>query len=147
MSATIAAPPAPEVTEAGDKKKKLMALVLVVAVAAAAGWYFFLRPAAPEKPEAPKAGVVVSLEPVTINLASGHYLKLGLSLQQTADVAEESNGSKALDTAIELLSGRSIDELADKDKREKLKKVLIKEIAEAYEHEVYTVYFTEFVWQ
>jgi flagellar FliL protein len=148
MSTTIAAPTGSEVDAApGGKRKKLVALVLVVAIAAGAGWYFFLRPSGPTKPEAPKPGVVVTMEPVTINLSSGHYLKLGLSLQQTADAHEEANGSKALDVAIELFSGRSISELADREKRERLKASLIKDVAEAYEHEVYTVYFTEFVWQ
>lgn len=129
------------------KKKKLIVMLLVVAVAAGAGWWFFLKPKGPAGPEKPKPGVVVTLEPITINLASGHYLKLGLSLQQSAKAHEEAEGSKALDLAIELFSGRSINDLADKEKREHLKTDLIKEVAEAYEDEVYTIYFTEFVWQ
>jgi flagellar FliL protein len=149
MAATMVAPPSLEAAEGGGKRKKLVAmiLVLVVAAVAAGGWYFFLRPEGPKKPEAPKPGAVVTLEPVTINLTGSHYLKLGLSLQQTVEAKEEANGSEALDLAIDLFSGRSIDELASKDRRERLKTTLSKQIAEAYEHEVYTVYFTEFVWQ
>lgn len=135
-------------TTGSGKKKKLLLMLLVVAVAAGAGWWFFLKPSGgPKAPEEPKPGVVVTLEPITINLASGHYLKLGLSLQQSADAHEEADGAKALDVAIELFSGRSINDLADREKREHLKTDLIKEVAEAYEDEVYTIYFTEFVWQ
>jgi flagellar FliL protein len=146
-AATIAAPPGAEVTTGGGKKKKLIVILLVVAIAAGAGWWFFLKPSGPKQPEKPKPGVIVTLEPVTINLASGHYLKVGLSLQQSAKAKEEADGAKALDLAIELFSGRSINDLADREKRESLKKGLIKEIAEAYEDEVYTLYFNEFVWQ
>src|SRR3712207_3018556 len=53
------------------------------------------------EPGRPEPGVVVVLDPVTINLADGHYLKLAMTLQATADVAEEPDGSKALDIAID----------------------------------------------
>ena len=44
----------------------------------------------------PKPGEVVTLEPIQINLAAGHYLRIGIALQLTAK-AHEADGSKALD--------------------------------------------------
>src|SRR3712207_7034181 len=58
-------------------------------------------------------------DPITINLAGGHFLKLGLSLQATADAGEELSGAKALDAAIDLFSGRTIEDLAKRDGRER----------------------------
>jgi flagellar FliL protein len=84
---------------------------------------------------------------VTINLASGHYLKLGMTLQATAAVAEAVDGSKALDAAIDLYSGMPIDEISSSDGREKSKDELIEKVKEAYEDEIYDIYYTTFVYQ
>jgi flagellar FliL protein len=132
----------------GGKKKILMAAPVVVLLAGLA--FFFLKPkeaaAVEEKPK-PVAGPVVELEPITVNLSGAHYLKLGLALQPTAAAGEEVAGAKALDLAIGLFSGRTIAELSGKEGREKAKAQLVKEVAEAYEDEVYDVYFTTFVMQ
>lgn len=147
MAATTAAPPGPETKTKGGKKKKIILLLPVLLVIAGAVWFFVLRDTGPSKPEAPKPGAITTLEPITVNLTTGHYLKLGLSLQQSAKVSEKVDGAKALDLSIELFGGRSIDDLADKEKREKLKATLVKEISAAYEDEVYDIYFSQFVWQ
>ena len=72
-----AAPPEPEVRATGGRKKMVLILV-VVAVAAAAGWWFLLRPTAPAEPV---PGEVMTLEPIQVNLADGHYLRVGIALQ------------------------------------------------------------------
>lgn len=93
------------------------------------------------------AGVVVELNPITINLADGHFLKLGIALQADVKAGEEVTGAKALDLAIAQLSGKTVTELSTKDGREKAKEHLVEAVTEAYEKEVYDVYFTEFVYQ
>lgn len=90
-------------------------------------------------------GAVVEVEPVTINLAGGHYLKVGLALQATADAGEEVPPGKAADALISLYSGRTVDELATEEGREATKKELLKLIKKSYEKKVYEVYFTTFV--
>ena len=55
--------------------------------------------------------------------------------------------SKALDAAIELFSGKTIEDLTNLKEREKLKKELTKELEHLYEDEVMGVYFTQFVMQ
>jgi flagellar FliL protein len=150
MATTTAAPPTTD--EAGQAKgggrKKMMVLALVAVVAAAAVYMLVLKPKdKPAAPPKPTPGAVVKLDPITINLAAGHFLKLGLSLQATADAGEEVAGAKALDAAIDLFSGRTVESLAKRDGREKAKAALIKEISERYENKVYDIYFTDFVMQ
>jgi flagellar FliL protein len=127
-------------------KKKLLIVVLVGGLLiAAGGWFFVLAPASATS--APKPGAVVALEPIQVNLAGGHYLKLGLALQITADTKTPPDGSKALDTAIALFSGRSMAELVRPGQRARLKKRLTKNLKHRYDGEVMAVYFTDFVTQ
>lgn len=125
------------------KKRLLMVLVLVIAVIGA-GYWSLLRET-PEK--APVPGEVMALEPIQVNLAAGHYLKVGVALQLTDAVADEPDGSKALDRLIALFSGRPLSQLNRAERRGELKKELQKELVEEYEGDVMAVYFTNFVTQ
>jgi flagellar FliL protein len=150
MATTTAAPPATD--EAGQAegggRKKMIIIAVVAVVAAAAVYLLVLKPKdAAAGPPKPTPGAVVKLDPITVNLAAGHFLKLGLSLQASADAGEDVSGAKALDAAIELFSGRTVESLAKSDGREKAKAALIKEVADRYENKVYDIYFTDFVMQ
>jgi flagellar FliL protein len=148
-----------ESAEAKGGKKKLIIIIVpvVLLLVGAAVWFFVLRGggaataeaagATPEPTVTHEPGAVVTLEPITINLAGGHYLKLGLSLQQPAGAAHEADGAQALDIAIAVLSGKSIDELATVEGRAHAKEELLTQIEEAYHHDVYDIYFTAFVMQ
>jgi flagellar protein FliL len=111
------------------------------------------RGGAPAAVPPPEPGTVLSLDPVTLNLADGRYLKLGMALQFTVEgsITGEGtpalDGSKALDLAISQLSDRPIIELNSGPAREKAKKELVKAIEKAYDDTVMDVYFTEFVMQ
>lgn len=91
------------------------------------------------------AGEMVAVEAVTINLAAGHYLKVGLAMQATADAGEEVTAGKAIDAMITQFSGKTVDELATAEGREESKKELLKVIKKAYEKKVYEIYYTSFV--
>lgn len=117
----------------GGKKKKIIIAAPVVLVLAAAGWFFFLRgDGAPEKLPPPVAGTVVQLDPITINLAGGHFLKLGMALQAIEGAHSEPNGAKALDLAITQFSGKTIEELSSSGGRVKAKAELTARIKLAY---------------
>jgi flagellar FliL protein len=132
----------------GAKSKKKLLVVFALVLALGAGGYVFLGKGGGDKAEAaPKPGAVVPLEAIHLNLAGGHYLKLGLALQATADAHEAPDGSKALDIAIDLLSNRPLAELNDATAREEVKAELVHKVTKAYDHEVMDVYFTEFVTQ
>ena len=110
-------------------------------------------------PEESGHGPVQELEPITLNLADGRFLKVGIALQtaeaggESEEGGEELPGAKALDIAIDLLGSHTMDELASPKEREVVKKELSKRVAEAYadpvtaEPMVTKVYFTEFVMQ
>ncbi|HEU5038090.1 MAG TPA: flagellar basal body-associated FliL family protein [Nocardioides sp.] len=124
-------------------RKKLLVLVVAVLVVAAACWWFLLRPSAPEEP---KPGAMLPLESTQINLAGGHYLKIGIALQLVEGAAEV-DGSKALDATIELFSGRDVADISKAQTRKTLKRKLGSELEERYDGDVMGVYFTEFVTQ
>lgn len=126
------------------KGKRLVLLlgVLLLVVGAASYLQFGTSDAAQVKP-----GAVVKLDPIYLNLSDGHYLKLGLALQQTAAVSADVDGSKALDTAIELFSRTSMAQLGTATERDSVKRELIAQITHAYDGQVMTVYYTEFVMQ
>jgi len=137
---------------APKKSKKLLVILLGLLFllgGGGAGAYFMLGGGGEEAQAEPKPepGVVVPLDAVTINLADGHYLKIKIALQATAEVAEEPDGSKALDRTIAYFSDRKIAELSSAEGRAKAKKELVHEVGEAYEGEIMDIYFTEFVMQ
>ena len=80
-------------------------------------------------------GPVQNLEPITLNLADGHFLKVGLALQlaevegAATATGEELPPAKALDIAITLLGSHTMDELASPKERELVKKELSNRVA------------------
>jgi flagellar protein FliL len=122
--------------EEGKKggKGKIMMLLPTILLLAAAGWYFFLRSDGPAEVvlPTPTAGSIKALDPITVNLAGGHFLKLGMAVQFDASAGEETDGSKALDLAITEFSGRTIDELATTTGRDKAKEELVARLKLAY---------------
>ncbi|WP_148615856.1 flagellar basal body-associated FliL family protein [Nocardioides rubriscoriae] len=144
---TMTADPKAKATDDEKKpgSKKKLIIVVVALLAVAGGVYnFVLRDKGPVEPQ---AGEVLVIEPIQLNLQGGHYLRVGLALQLTTTAEKPTDGSKALDATISLLSGRSVEELGVAKERDKLKTELEKELEEAYEGTVMGVYFTEFVTQ
>ena len=147
MTVTAVPTTAPDQAEGAEDKPKrsrtMLVMILVVVLVLGGGGYWFTRP----KPKAaPKPGEVVKLDPIQVNLAASHYLRLGLALQ-LVEGAHEADGSKALDAAIAEFSGVDMAEVNDPAKREVLKEQLEKELDHRYHGEVMGVYFTEFVTQ
>jgi len=163
-----------EATEGDDEKKgplggklKLVAMILpAILLIAGAAYFFLLKPSAStplsaaaiasasaseaavlkdDKGVAYVAGALVVVDSITVNLANGHYLQVSLALQATAAAGTELTGSKAMDATITEFSGKTVAELATKTGREAARKELTKAIKEAYEGEVYEVFFTTFV--
>lgn len=119
-------------------------LLLVSAIAAAASYWLIFRPARDLSPE---PGEVLIVGPLQVNLADGHYLRIALALQMTTEVADEVDGSKALDATISLYSGKPLSAVSQPKQRAELKNELTTAILELYAGELMDVYFTEFVTQ
>lgn len=143
MSTVAPAPAAEEPEERPSGRRRVVVVLLVVALGAAAAWWFLLRPSGDAEPT---PGEVVKLEPLQVNLAGGHYLRLGIALQLT-EGAHEAEGSKALDAAIDVFSGLPVGEVNRPEGREELRHELDEELHERYHGEVMGVYFTEYVTQ
>jgi flagellar FliL protein len=103
-------------------------------------------------------GPVVKLDPITLNMSDGRFLRVGLGFQlttkapvvagakpDTTDAAGEY--ARALDLAISVLGGRNYQELVSPTGRDAAKKELIDKLKHAYEGQIDDVYFTEFVLQ
>ena len=142
-----------EATEAAKPrftKKKIMLLAAVavaLTVAGVAGKTMLMGPT--EEPK-PVPGGVIAMDSVTVNLAGGHYLKMKMALQATADAGGEEGGpegSKALDMAISHYSNMQMAELSSVSGRAKAKADLLTDVKEAYENKIMDIYFTEFVMQ
>jgi len=148
---------AEETEEKGGGKKKLVLLLAVVVLAAAGAAYFFLFAGSGEAEAAaePEHGGYVALEPIAVNLAGGGYLKIGITLEITAEAGGGGHGGAAVDGAKaydEIISTFSQAKPADvTGARDALKEALEKKIIEAYtEHDVPMVmgiYYTEYVTQ
>lgn len=151
-----ATPPAEE--EAAPKSRKKLIIIVLAAVLVLGGgaaWYFLMGPghaaegeAAHAEPE-PEPGAVLTVEPISVNLAAGHYLRIGLGLQMTADAGGhgEPDPSKAVDLLIAKFSGRDMAAVSDPATRDALKAELLVEIEEAYHGEVMDLYLTNYVTQ
>lgn len=129
--------------EKGGKKKLIMILVGVLALGGG-GYVMFLKPKGPPGP--PVAGDVVKIDPIQINLADDHYLRISPALQLVKGV-KEADTTKAADATITVFSGLPMSEVNDPKHREMLRKELLKVLKERYEGEVMGVYFTELVTQ
>lgn len=131
------------------KRKLVLALLVVVVVGAAAAWFFLFRGngSAAAEPKKPEKGAVLVVDPVSINLAEGRYLKFGFALQLTKKVKEQPDPSQALAIAIDQFSGQSMEKLSKPEERRKAVETFTKAVEKAYEGEVMDLYPTTLVMQ
>jgi flagellar protein FliL len=109
-------------------------------------------------------GPIVTLESITLNLADGHLLKLGMALQISAEWLHEHGAAggghgggeetdpalqypQAFDYAISIFSQEDMPHLMDPAGREAARTELEVHLEEVFHGQVEGVYFTEFVMQ
>lgn len=111
----------------------------------------------------PEVSTIVDLEPINVNLADGHYLRVAISIGMGADEhAAESGGggghgaettatteptAPAADLVLSTFSGRTMEELSTLEGRISAREALHEGLKEFYGEGVITVFFTEFVMQ
>lgn len=101
-----------------------------------------------EVTEAPtELGTLVQLESVTLNLAEGRFLKLGVAIELGPDVVQEPPTAPIYDEVIELFSPLTFEQLSDGGVRERTKGELLAALAEVFGEQIVDVYYTEFVMQ
>src|SRR5207249_2574976 len=101
-------------------------------------------------------GPVIKLDPITLNMTDGHFLRVGLGFQMSAEVAAPAKpdmsdasdtSAKALDITIKDLGGSSYQHLVAPAGRDAVKQQLLADLRKAYPREIEDVYFTEFILQ
>lgn len=125
-----------------DSKKKIIAAVVIAVV----GYKFFLAPKPAAKAEgAPKKeGAVVALPELTLNLANGKYLRVGIALVyweghggdgggEGASAGADKEASIASDVAVTVLSARSYDDLKTTEGKNAAKEEITKNLNQALE--------------
>src|SRR4051794_17806059 len=147
---------------AGKKKGRSNLLPAIVVAAGLLGGGYFMSggggakatPAAAEgattTTTAEKHGEVIKLDSITLNLADGRFVKLGLALELEEGVKAEGydgKAARALDIAISTLGDKTFAELAAPGGRDKAKAELNDKVVKAYGGEVTEIYFTELVMQ
>ncbi|GIF43662.1 flagellar basal body-associated FliL family protein [Actinoplanes xinjiangensis] len=145
-----------ETAEAPKKSNKMMMIVIAVVMVAlgggGAGAFFMLRGDSAEA-AAPKKGIVTAAEStITVNLADGHYLKLGFAIQQTEESGDHAiDLSEAYQLVIDEYTGRTVAELSTAEGRAKIKAELLADLIKTYTvddvKEVMDIYYTSFVTQ
>jgi flagellar FliL protein len=107
------------------------------------------------------AGPVVVLDAVTLNLADGHLLQVGLALEldpnaeaaggahgEKPDESDPTKGyAKAIDATIDVLGDETMATLSAPGGREAAKSALEGVLHDLYEGEIVGVYFHQFVMQ
>lgn len=140
--------------EPSGKGRRILAIALVLGALASGifGSKFIpalnaTEPAEPSPtPVEVVEGGVQEIESLTLNLAGGHYLRLGVALQ-LAEAVDEVEKSKVYDTIITVYSGRAVAEVTTADGRETLRTKLVKELKATFPDEVLDVYLTDYVTQ
>ena len=133
-----------------SKKKLIIILLAAVLLLGGGGAAYLMLGAKGGKAKAkptPKPGAVIPLDAITVNLAGGHYLKIHLALQTTADAGDKVDGSQALDLTVSEFSNHDMAEYSSEAGRSKAKAELLKAVEKAYDAKVMDIYFIEFVMQ
>jgi flagellar basal body-associated protein FliL len=103
--------------------------------------------------ETPVIGPVLTVTSTTLNLADGHFLKIGLALQLpvgsvVADVEKTENwGAITGQVVLNTFANESMADILPTKLREKLRHEVGNEVCIKSEGKATTVYFTEFVAQ
>jgi len=142
------------------KTKKTRLLLVVVLLAGAAGGYVLKGGGASEEPAGatattapPEPGVIVDIEPLSLNLADGRYLRVGVAVQLVEGEGGEPEewlaeyGPVIRDLLIQQLGGAYVADLATAEGREAIRTTLLAKAGEHLDDDLYALYFTEFVMQ
>ena len=142
------------------RRRVLLAVlaVLVLAAGAVVAMKLLAGPAARQPDPATVPGTIEKIDSMTVNLADGRYLKVGVAVQlskkasPTAVATDGSTGvtfdpAKAQDAVITVFGTRTYQQLLAVGGRQKAQQALLAELNKRYDHGVLGVYFTEFLMQ
>lgn len=150
-TAEVEAPPA-------KKRSNLVPAIIVAAGLVVGG--FLMKPSAPaaegeaakEKEEEVVPGEMATIEPITLNLADGHYLRLGVGIELVEGVPakeflEGGDADRFKDLMISEVGDMTVDQVGTTEGRTALKATLRHGAEKLYEDEFVEIYLTEAVVQ
>jgi len=140
--------PQPAKKKKGKRKKLLIAIGLVVVLGV--GAKVELGGGKSVASTAPMPGPLVALDPVTVNLTGGHYLRIGVTVEFTNKVSATAppDGTIATDQIIVYFTGQEPVPLETTAGIATARRDLKTKIAAAYKDSpVYDILFTSFVVQ
>lgn len=137
-------------------KNKIIMIVVGLAVVGVGAKMTVLKPPAAEAGAATTTtvagGDLVAIEAMSVNLADGHYLKIGVALElvegEDAKYFEKAGKpNKVRDLIITSAASRTMADLATLEGKEKFRAELDKGSEKLYKEHYHGIYFTEFVMQ
>lgn len=147
----------------GSRKKLLLVALVLVALTAGIGSRVIgggTAPAAADASAPPTTephGQVTAVESITVNLADGHFLKVGLAFEihkgeqyppKSVEIDSYTKGfAREVDAAIMVLSTFTYDQLVAPDGKVYAKAALNERLAEVSDGAIRDVLFHEFVMQ
>lgn len=151
-----------EQAKGGGKKKLFLFLILgVVIIAVAAGGMFILLGKKGEegkdtktnkKAHNPKNALFIDFDPIIVNLldpTGKRYLQVKLSLEVADKKIEEEVKKREpviKDVILQVLSGKTVEEVVVPEAKEKIKQELLKRINETLGEELITnIYITQYI--
>jgi flagellar protein FliL len=139
-----------------EKKKSPMMLIMLLVVGLLGGVgvsKVMGGSSGPAVEPPPEAGEIANIEPININLADGHFLRIGVGAQLTKKVPEKAEawvkveGAKVRDAVIKVFSGKELTVVRSTTGREELVRELDELVSESTEKQVMKVYLAEYVSQ
>jgi flagellar protein FliL len=147
----------------GGRLKVVLAAVVLVAAGAGIGAKVLGGAAAPASATEPTTtttephGPVTTVDSITVNLADGRFLKLGLAFEvhhdttyppKSVEVDELTKGfAREIDASIMVLSAFTFDQLVAPDGKALAKAALLERLSQVSEGAIRDVLFHEFVMQ
>jgi flagellar FliL protein len=129
------------------KLKIIIVVVLLLAGGAAAKFTVLAPKAAAKGPVKPVPGPVIAMDELTLNLDSGHFLRLKLSLQTTKGTSSDLDVTEGTQAVIDEFSNRPVAALTGGPARDKARADLLTKLQKIYPKQIMGVYYTEFVMQ
>lgn len=128
------------------KSRKFLISLAAVVLLIGGGAYMFLKPT---PPYVPSGGDIVALDPTTVNLTDGHYLKVTYAIELLKDKASATDfhTSEAAELVIDQFANRSMGALSSNAARNKLSADLFAKLKKAYPDEIFKIHLTQFVMQ
>ena len=143
-----------EATEAKGKKPLLMKIAVAVVLLLVAGAAVKFTVLAPKKASAatsakpkPTPGPLIAMDEMTVNLDSGHFLRMKLAIETTKGTSADLDLTEGTQAVLDVFSNQTEDALTGEKARTAAKNAVLAKLQVIYPKKILDVFYTEFVMQ